>query len=69
MFAYVDDIPMAVNGEGTIKELNIIMNNEFKIKNLRDLNFFLGIEVTRSKGRVHICQKKYALDLYKDAWV
>ena len=34
----------------------------YKIKDTRELKYFLG-EVVKSKKRNHLCQRKYALDI------
>ena len=39
------------------------LSSEFKMKDLSDLNYFLGIEVTRGRDGNYLCQKKYILDL------
>lgn len=39
------------------------LNNEFEMKNLGGLKYFLGIEVARSKQGIFISQRKYVLDL------
>jgi len=44
-----------------------IFNKVFKIKNLDDLTYFLGLGVARNKTSIHICQQKYNLDLLKDS--
>ncbi|XP_022008603.1 uncharacterized mitochondrial protein AtMg00810-like [Helianthus annuus] len=38
-------------------------NNEFAIKDLGDLNYFLGFEVTRTTNGLFLCQSKYADDI------
>ncbi|XP_014519810.1 uncharacterized protein LOC106776855 [Vigna radiata var. radiata] len=40
-----------------------MLNDQFKIKNLGNLSYFLGFEVTRSKEGILPSQQKYALDL------
>jgi hypothetical protein len=42
------------------------MDREFRIKDLGQLKYFLGIEVAHSKTGISICQRKYCLDLLKD---
>ncbi|KAG8491796.1 hypothetical protein CXB51_015038 [Gossypium anomalum] len=40
-----------------------LLNSEFSLKDMGDLHYFLGIEVTRSSGCLHLCQKKYIHDI------
>ena len=42
------------------------MSQEFKIKDLGNLKYFLGIEVARSKHGIFISQRKYVLDLLNE---
>ena len=39
------------------------MGNEFEIKDLENLKYFLEMEVTRSKPGIFVSQRKYTLDL------
>jgi len=64
---YVDDIILARNDVVEIEKLTHLLNETFKIKNLGDLTYFLGLEVARNKTRIHLCQRKYVLDLLEDA--
>ncbi|CAL2256343.1 unnamed protein product [Prunus armeniaca] len=42
------------------------LSQEFEMKDLGDLKYFLGIEVSRSHGGIFLSQRKYALDLLSD---
>lgn len=42
------------------------MQNKFKLKDLGDLKYFLGLEISRNKAGISVCQRKYALTLLED---
>ncbi|WMV26194.1 hypothetical protein MTR67_019579 [Solanum verrucosum] len=44
---YVDDIILTGNNPSELAELKYFLNKEFKIKDLGDLHYFLGLEVIR----------------------
>ena len=49
LIIYVDDIIITKNDDKEIIELQKHLANEFEMKNLEGLKYFLGIEVARSK--------------------
>nr|GFA88778.1 hypothetical protein [Tanacetum cinerariifolium] len=63
LIIYVDDMVITENDEKEIKRLKEGLFAEFKMKDLGNLTYFLGIEVLRSPKGIFICQKKYILDL------
>ncbi|OMO94485.1 Lipase, GDSL [Corchorus capsularis] len=66
LLVYVDDIIIASNDLTEILKIKQHLHELFSIKDLRELKYFLGLEVARSKAGINICQKKYTLDLLKD---
>ena len=60
---YVDDMVITGNNEKTIRDLKKFLDSYFKIKDLGQLKYFLGIEVARSKAGITVCHRKYTLDL------
>ncbi|XP_042974640.1 uncharacterized mitochondrial protein AtMg00810-like [Carya illinoinensis] len=67
LLVHVDDIIVAGNCSTTITALKSFLNSQFKIKDLGPLCYFLGLEVARSSKGIHICQRKYALDILADS--
>lgn len=49
LLIYINDIIVSENNTYNISELKNKMDKEFKIKDLENLKYFLGIEVARSK--------------------
>lgn len=46
---------MTSDCENMIDDLKEKLDNEFKIKNLRSLKYFFGIEINRSWNGIYIC--------------
>nr|GEX35334.1 putative ribonuclease H-like domain-containing protein [Tanacetum cinerariifolium] len=63
LIIYVDDMIITGNDEEEMTRLRTNLFKEFKMKDLKRLKHFLGIEVLRSKQGIFICQKKYVIDL------
>ena len=49
-----------------IANLKNLLHSEFKVKDLRKLNYVLGMEIARCKSGTVISQRKYTLDLTKE---
>lgn len=64
---YINDIIVASNDDAEVVQLKKFLSSNFKLKDLGHLKYFLGLEVSRSKARLSICQRHYALELLKDS--
>ena len=66
---YVDDIIITSNDAPGIIQVKRDLGLSFEIKDLGPLRYFLGIEVARSRQRITLSQRKYALDLLQDTGI
>ncbi|BBN70142.1 RmlC-like cupins superfamily protein [Prunus dulcis] len=69
LLIYVDDILITSNDLKAISTLKKFLHSRFRIKDLGDLKYFLGIEVSRSKRGISISQRKYTLEILKDGGI
>ncbi|GJW43371.1 ribonuclease H-like domain-containing protein [Tanacetum coccineum] len=60
---YVDDLVLTGNSEVEIKEFKKFLSYKFKIKDLGELKYFLGIEVLKTKIGLCLNQRKYCLEV------
>ena len=66
---YVDDMVITGNDSKEIDRLRSKLFQEFEMKDLGQLKYFLGIEVLRSREGIFINQRKYILDLLAEAGI
>ena len=64
--AYVDDLLLTGSHLPTIQLVKQALDSAFTIKDLGELKYFLGIEVSRSSDGILLNQRKYVLDMLKD---
>jgi hypothetical protein len=63
MLVYVDDILITGTHPQVIQSIIAQLQQEFSLKDLGPLSFFLGIQVTRDASGIHVCQTKYISEL------
>lgn len=63
VLVYVDDIFVTRNDANLIEETKHVLHSYFKIKDLGELKYFLGIEFLRSNKGIVMNQRKYALEM------
>ena len=66
LLIYVDDIILAGNCLQEFRYLKAHLHSRFRIKDLGQLRFFLGLEVSHSQVGISLCQKHYCLSLLSE---
>ncbi|XP_057719543.1 uncharacterized mitochondrial protein AtMg00810-like [Arachis stenosperma] len=66
ILVYVDDLVLVGDDLNEIENVKSVLHDKFKIKDIGDLKYFLGLEVASSKNGIALYQRKYALDLLKE---
>ena len=63
MIVYLDDMVLTSDDPRERKALQEYLATKFEMKDLGQLKYFLGIEVSRSKVGIYLSQQNYVLDL------
>ncbi|XP_047252249.1 uncharacterized mitochondrial protein AtMg00810-like [Capsicum annuum] len=69
VLVYVDDLLITGSSESFINATKIKLHQQFKMKDLGDLKYFLGIEVLISISGIILNQRKYILELIADTGI
>lgn len=66
ILVYVDDLLVTRSNIKSIKETKLELQRIFKMKDLGDLRYFLGIEFAKSDKGILMLQRKYSLELISE---
>ena len=67
LLLYVDNMIITSDDLSGIEELKDFLSQQFEMKDLGHLSYFLGLEITHSTDGLYITQAKYASDLLSRA--
>ncbi|GJT08936.1 putative ribonuclease H-like domain-containing protein [Tanacetum coccineum] len=62
---YVDDIIFGSSNEKLCREFEALMHEKFKMSDMGELTFFLGLQVLQRKDGIFLLQDKYVGDILK----
>jgi len=62
---YVNDIIFGSTNASLCKEFSKLMQDEFEMSMMRELKFFLGIQINQCKDGLYVHQSKYTKELLK----
>ena len=65
LLVYVDDIVVVSSCQKSVDKLLQKLGAEFALKDLGELHYFLGIQVSHKSDGIVLSQEKYALDLLR----
>ena len=62
---YIDDMIFGTTNENICKKFAKSMQGEFEMSMMGELNFFLGLQIKKSREVIFINQAKYTKELFK----
>ncbi|KAK6126820.1 hypothetical protein DH2020_039438 [Rehmannia glutinosa] len=62
---YVDDIMFGATNDSLCKKFSKLMQGEFEMSMMGELNFFLGLQIKQCQEGIYISQSKYTKELLK----
>jgi len=62
---YVDDILFGSTDDNLYQEFSKIVQSEFEMSHMGELNYFLSLQIKQIKNKIFINQCKYAKELLK----
>ena len=66
LLVYADDMIITGNDLDCVASLKSVLDQNFGIKDLGSLKYFLGLEFARNKTGISLTQRKYALEVLKE---
>ena len=63
LLLYVDDIIITGNNSQHVSSLIAALSSVFELKGLGDLNYFLGVQISRTQFGLTLSQSKYASEV------
>jgi len=66
---YVDDNILTRNDIDKIHNITSSLDQNFKIKDLGDLTYFLSFEVAISERGIQLCERKYSICILRDVGI
>ena len=63
----MDDVVLTGNNLDEITAIKQFLHSKFRIKDIGELKYFLGLEIARSSHGIFLTQRKYALELLEDS--
>ncbi|CAL1388981.1 unnamed protein product [Linum trigynum] len=67
VIVYVDDILVGSPSLEAVNSVKKLLGSLFKMKDLGEMKYFLGLEINRTAAGIHVSQRKYCIELLKEA--